>query len=60
MGHVVGAGLEESRWVDDATIEIRMRKGARFQDGEECAAESFVRAFDEVQRWGTPILRASA
>jgi ABC-type transport system substrate-binding protein len=53
-GHIVGAAMEESRWVDDRTIEIRVRKGVRFQDGEELSAESFVRAFEEVQRWKAP------
>jgi ABC-type transport system substrate-binding protein len=31
-----------------------VRQGVRFQDGEECTAHSFKRAFDEVQRWKAP------
>ena len=53
-GHLVGAAMEESRWLDDRTLEVRMRKGVRFQDGEDCNAHSFKRAFDEVQRWIAP------
>jgi len=53
-GHLVGAVMEESRWIDERTLEVRMREGVRFQDGEECNAHSFQRAFDEVQRWPAP------
>ena len=30
-GHMVGAVMEESRWVDEKTIEIIVRRGIRFQ-----------------------------
>ena len=42
--------MEESHWVDETTLEVRLRKGLRYQDGEEFSAESFRRAFEEVQR----------
>jgi len=54
QGHLTGAAMEESRWVDDTILEVRMRRGVRFQDGEACNAHSFKRAFDEVQRWKAP------
>ena len=53
-GHIVGAVMEDSRWVDDRTFEIDVRRDVRFQDGEECNAYSVKRAFDEVQRWKAP------
>ena len=53
-GHMVGAVMEESRWTDEKTIEIKVRQGIRFQDGEECTAHSVKRAFDEMQRWKAP------
>ncbi len=53
-GHMVGAVMEESRWTDEKTIEIKVRQGIRFQDGEECNAHSVKRAFDEMQRWRAP------
>ena len=53
-GHLIGAAMEDSRWIDDTTLEVRMRRGVRFQDGEACTAHSFKRAFDEVQRWKAP------
>jgi ABC-type transport system substrate-binding protein len=53
-GHIVGAAMEDSRWIDETTLEVQLRKGVRYQDGEELSAESFRRAFEEVQRWKAP------
>lgn len=53
-GHMVGAVMEEARWTDEKTIEISVRRGIRFQDGEACDANSVKRAFDEMQRWRAP------
>jgi ABC-type transport system substrate-binding protein len=53
-GHIVGAAMEDSRWIDDTTIEVQLRKGVRYQDGEEFTAANFKRAFDETQRWKAP------
>jgi ABC-type transport system substrate-binding protein len=54
QGHIVGAVMEDSRWIDETTLEVQLRKGVRYQDGEELSAESFRRAFEEVQRWKAP------
>jgi ABC-type transport system substrate-binding protein len=53
-GHMVGAVMEEARWADEKTLEISVRRGIRFQDGEECNAYSVKRAFEEMQRWRAP------
>ena len=53
-GHMVGAVMENSRWTDDRTLEIDVRRGIRFQDGEGCDAHSVKRAFEEMQRWKAP------
>lgn len=53
-GHMVGAVMEESHWVDYKTIEIIVRRGIQFQDGEECNAHNVKRAFEEMQRWRAP------
>jgi ABC-type transport system substrate-binding protein len=53
-GHMVGAVMEEARWADEKTLEISVRRGIRFQDGEECNAYSVKRAFEEMQRWKAP------
>jgi ABC-type transport system substrate-binding protein len=53
-GHLVGAAMEDSRWVDETTFEVTLRQGIRFQDGEEFNTKSFERAFVEVQKWKAP------
>src|SRR5437879_13287691 len=53
-GHLVGAAMERSRWIDETTLEVHMRRGVRFQAGEQCTAHSFQRACDEVQRGPAP------
>ena len=53
-GHLVGAVMEDSRWIDETRFEVDISEVVRFQDGEECTAHSFKRAFDEVQRWKAP------
>ena len=53
-GHIVGAVMEDSRWVDNTSFEVDVRRGIRFHDGEELDARHFKRAFDEVQRWKAP------
>lgn len=37
-------------WVDDETLEISLRRGAVYQDGEKL----FKLAFDKVQEWTNP------
>jgi ABC-type transport system substrate-binding protein len=54
QGHLIGAAMGESRWVDDRTLQVHMRRDIRFQDGEECTARSFQHAFEEVQKWRAP------
>jgi ABC-type transport system substrate-binding protein len=49
-GHIVGAAMEESSWVDQTTLEVRLRKGLRYQDGEEFSAENFTRAFETARQ----------
>lgn len=53
-GHIVGAAMEDFRWRDETTLEISVREGIRYQDGEALTAENVKRAFDEVQRWKAP------
>ena len=48
-------GLAESwTWIDDKTVEFKLRKGVKFQDGEAFNAKVFRRSFDEVQKWVNP------
>jgi ABC-type transport system substrate-binding protein len=53
-GHIVMALAEAASWRDDRTLEVRVRRGATFQDREPCTAHSVKQNFDEVQRWAAP------
>ena len=41
-------------WIDDKTLEFKLRPGVTFHDGEPFNARSVRRSFDEVQRWDNP------
>jgi ABC-type transport system substrate-binding protein len=53
-GFLTMALAESATWRDDLTLEVKVREGARFQDGEPCTAHSIKQNFDEVQRWAVP------
>ena len=53
-GHIVGAVMEDSRWADEKTFEVDVRRGLRFQDGEDLNTQHVKRALDGVQRWKAP------
>ncbi len=53
-GAIVPALAEEANWLDDTTLELRIRRDVRFQDGTPCTAHSIRRNFDEVQSWAAP------
>jgi ABC-type transport system substrate-binding protein len=54
-GRIVPAVLTDFRWLDGGRVlEIDIRQGVQFQDGEALTAEHVKRAFDEVQRWQVP------
>ena len=54
-GYIAFALAESTRrWRDDRTLEVKVRDGVRFQDGEPCTAHSIRHDFDEVQRWAAP------
>jgi len=54
-GHIVPAVLTDFRWLEGGrTLEIDVRQGIQFQDGEPLTAHHVKRAFDEVQRWQVP------
>jgi len=53
-GRTQPALAESWKWIDPKTIEFKLRKGVKFQDGEPFNAKVFRRSFDEVQRWDNP------
>jgi ABC-type transport system substrate-binding protein len=53
-GFTVMALAQDAVWRDGTTLEVTVRDGARFQDGEPCTAHSIKQNFDEVQKWAAP------
>ena len=53
-GLIEPAAMENFRWIDDRTLEVDVREGERFPDGEPLTAHGVKRAFDEVMRWAAP------
>ncbi|MFL5697481.1 MAG: ABC transporter substrate-binding protein [Ktedonobacteraceae bacterium] len=53
-GRVVNALATDARWPDDHTLELDLRTGVRFQDGEPFTAHNVKQNFDEMQRWIAP------
>ena len=45
---------EKQTWLDDKTLQIKLRKNVEFQDGEKLNATTFRRSYDEVQKWVNP------
>lgn len=54
QGKVRPAAMRWYRWVDDRTLDIHLRGGEFFPDGEPLTALGVKRAFDEVLRWRSP------
>jgi ABC-type transport system substrate-binding protein len=54
QGQVVPALATDARWIAESTLELDLREGVRFQDGEPFDAAVFQQAFEETQRWAAP------
>ena len=55
QGKIRPAAMKAYRWKDGGhTLEIRVREGERFPDGEPLNAASVKRSFDESMRWSAP------
>lgn len=54
QGHIVPAAMSSFKWLDDVTLEIKVRQGEVFQDGEVLNAASVKRSFDEMMKWRSP------
>jgi len=54
-GHAVYSMATGHRYIDGGkTLEIDVRKGVLFQNGEPLTAHHIKRSFDEMQRWEAP------
>lgn len=52
-GHIVPAAMKTYAWVDDRTLEIKLRPNV-FQDGEPVTVQSIKRSFEEMMKWRSP------
>lgn len=53
-GTISPAAMKRYRWADDRTLEVEVREGEVFPDGEPLTARTVKRAFEEVMRWEAP------
>ena len=53
-GRTVFALVESADWTDERTLQLTLRRGVRFQDGEPFTAHNIKLNFDEMQRWVAP------
>ena len=54
-GSIVPAAMKGYRWRDGGRVlEVKLRPGNRFHDGEALTARSVKRGFDESIRWAAP------
>jgi ABC-type transport system substrate-binding protein len=53
-GYVEPAAMEAYRWIDDLTLEVDIREGNHFPDGEAVTAAVVKRSFDELMHWRAP------
>lgn len=54
-GSIVPAAMKSYRWREGGRVlEVGLRPGNRFQDGEVLTARSVKRGFDESMRWAAP------
>ena len=54
QGKIRPAAMRRYRWADDRTLDVRVRGGERFSDGEPLTAHTVKRSFDVRVRWAAP------
>lgn len=47
-GEIVGQLAESWNWVDDKTLEVKIRDGVTFHNGEECTSDDVKFSFDRI------------
>lgn len=53
-GKTVSALAESWKWVNPTTLELKLRKDAKYQDGTPFTAKNLKTAFDKVNDWSQP------
>jgi ABC-type transport system substrate-binding protein len=54
LGRIVPALATDTEWLNDKTLEVRLRKDVYFQNGQPFSAENIKRNFIEMNRWDAP------
>ena len=54
QGKTIPAAMSLYQWIDDTTLEMVVRDGEVFPDGEPLTSASVRRSFDEVLKWQSP------
>ena len=52
-GHIVPAAMKSYKWIDDVTLEVKLRPNT-FQNGEPLTAKNVKQSFDEMQARKSP------
>ncbi len=52
-GHIVPAAMQSYKWIDDLTLEVKLRPN-KFQNGEPLTARNVKQSFDEMQQRRSP------
>lgn len=53
-GYVIPSLATDYEWVNETTLEMTIRKGVVFHNGEELTASNIVNSLIEEQRWFSP------
>ncbi len=53
-GKTADALAESWSWVNPTTLELKLRKGIKYQDGTPFTAKNMKTAFDKVNDWSQP------
>lgn len=53
-GKTVYALADSWKWLNPTTLELKLRKGVKYQDGTPFTAKNLKTAFDKVNDWSAP------
>jgi ABC-type transport system substrate-binding protein len=53
-GHITPSLATDARWLDDHTLELKLRRGVYFHNLQPFTAQNVQQNFTELQRWIAP------
>lgn len=54
LGRIVPSLAEDFSWISDTTLQLKLREGVFFQNGECFMADHVIRALTEAHKWMAP------